>query len=93
MSAQEEKGMRVHSLQDTVGRLSVAVTAAAVTLAEAQDTSGCSIWDHPHVLWHKSIPHTHRGTAGQPHDAVGVPQAVSGDTRNPLKTLSASEPL
>lgn len=28
MSAQEEKGMRVHSLQDTVGRLSVAVTAA-----------------------------------------------------------------
>lgn len=31
--------------------------------------------------------------AGRHPSTVGAPQAVSGDTRNPLKTLSTSEPL
>lgn len=50
--------MRVPSLQDSVGRLRMEVSAAQVTawpavaLVEAQNTSGFSIWNHPHVLWH-----------------------------------------
>lgn len=50
--------MGIHNLQDSVGRLSLEVMAPAVThawpavtLVEAQSTSGCSVWDHPHVLW------------------------------------------
>lgn len=74
-----------------------------VTLVEAQDLSGGSVWGHPSftVILNHPTPsqgantcrHAHCNALVLSRSGLVVPQPFCGKSMKPLKTLSASEPL